>query len=214
MTTKLYGKNKDYVSYSALRVWKESRDLYRRKYYDGQLDTGTVYTRFGKRVAEILEKRDFTDFPELHQIPHYPISEQSIEIELEGIKVKGYLDLFDPATNAFGEVKTGIANPTKVAPWSRVTVRKHEQLPFYSLLIKKKFGTVTNRCNLIWLETRFIRVEDTIGSRRMDRDSDDLELTGKMKIFPRSIYQWERDRIEQMIINTANEIAIDYESYR
>lgn len=205
-----FGLDKPYLSYSAIRLWQQNKESYRKKYYYGEPDFPTVYTQFGKKIAELLEKRDFTDYPQLAKVPFYSISEQSIEIEIEGVPIKGFLDLYNPETFSIGEVKTGIVHRTNGPPWTAVKVRAHEQLPFYSLLVKKKFGKVNNKLHLIWLETQFIKTQEQVGSRILEGEGRELELTGHMKIFPRSIPQWERNRIQDLIVTTAKEINEDY----
>lgn len=209
----MYGKDKDYVSYSSLRLWKTNKEQYRKRYYEGELDSATVYTLFGKKIAELLERRDFKEYPALRQVPFYSVSEEPMDVEIEGVRIKGFIDLYEPETFTFGEVKSGIISRTNGPPWTAVKVRAHEQLPFYSLLIKKKYGKVQNKCHLIWLETSFNIVSDTVGSRTLEADGKDLQLTGAMKIFPRSIQGWERARIKNEIITLAAEIKKDYETY-
>lgn len=206
----MFGKDKHYLSYSAIRLWQQNKESYRKKYYYGEPDAPTVYTQFGKKIAELLEKRDFTEYPQLAKVPFYSISEQPLDIEVGGVPVRGFLDLYDPETFSFGEVKTGVVHRTNGPPWTQPKVRAHLQLPFYSLLIKKKFGKVQNKCHLIWLETQFIKTQEQVGSRLLEGEGRELELTGQMKIFPRSIAQWERDRVEELIVTTAHDIHEDY----
>lgn len=210
----MYGYNKDYVSYSSLRLWKTNKDAYRRKYYPEKgEEMSTVFTQFGKKIAELLERRDFTDYPALKQVPYFSVSEEPFDVEIDGVKVKGFLDLYEPETFTFSEVKSGIVHRTNGPPWTAVKVRQHEQLPFYSLLIKTKHKKVNNKCHLIWLETSFDKVFDTLGSRTLETNGNTLTLTGKMEIFPRVIAEWERKRMKDEIIKLAAEIQYDYEAY-
>jgi len=150
-----FGKGKDYLSYSAMRLWLESPDRYRAKYYEERKDIGTVYTRFGKKIAELLEVRDFKNYPALEKVPFYTVSEEPVDVVIGDVPIKGFIDLFEPNEFRFGEVKTGIVHKTNGPPWNMVKVRQHTQLPFYSLILKKKYGKIDPVCHLVWLETFF-----------------------------------------------------------
>lgn len=211
-----FGYKKDHLSFSAIRLWQQNKEGYRRKYYPEQGESlSTVYTVFGKKIAELLEKRDFTEYPALAKVPFYSISEQSVETEIEGVPIRGFLDLYEPDTYTFGEVKSGIISHTNGPPWTAVKVRQWQQLPFYSLLIKKKFGKVNPLCHLIWLETFFIKDETpTISSMLKSNSKRELNLTGNIKIFPRRITNDQRKMMQELIIKVSKDIETDYENYR
>lgn len=198
----IYGKNKDYLSFSAVRLWLSNKDGYRKHYYEGAAGIDTVYTRFGKTIAETLESRDFTKYPELAKIPFYSVSEHPLEAYFDGVKVIAYLDLFEPETFSIGEVKTGVKSA-----WDKVKVRQWDQLPWYSLMVKETYGKVDPRVHLIWLQTEFKEQKGML-------QNSELQLTGKMQIFPRHIVEYERKRIREQIINAAKEIKDDYATYR
>lgn len=210
----LYNLPKGYLSYSAMTLWMKNKEGYRAKYYRQEPEFDTAPLRFGKLIADVLEKRDYKEYPELLKVPVYPISEQPFDVLIEdGLIVKARLDLFDPPAFRFGEVKTGHASPSGDAPWDAIKVLKHEQLPFYSLLIKIALGQVHPMTELVWLETRYKKSMEQIGSRLIESDGKDLELTGRIEIFPRRIAEWERARIKRMIIKSAREITLDYNEY-
>ena len=54
-----YNLPKPYLSFSAMEMWKSSKDQYRLKYYskDDSYTFSTMYTEFGKQIAEILEDK-------------------------------------------------------------------------------------------------------------------------------------------------------------
>lgn len=203
----IFGKNKDYLSFSSVRLWKQSKEQYRKHYYDGAPGIDTVYTRFGKRIADLLEARDFEQYPLLSKVPAYPVSEHSIEVTLNGVRVVGRLDLWNPKTFSFGEVKTGSKSHKNGPPWDAVKVARWEQLPWYSLLIKESEGKVKNKCHLIWLETEFKEQKGILRNK-------ELCLTGEIKIFERIIFEYERKNIRKEIITIANDIQQDYATYR
>ncbi len=208
-----YNLPKGYLSYSACMLWLKNPEQYRRRYYENEKQDESIPMRFGKKIAEVLESRDFRDYPVLKSVPYYPISEHPIDVNIDGVMVKAFLDLYKPPTFGFAEVKTGSVSHKNGPPWTLAKVMAHEQLPWYSLLIKEKEGKVDPLCYLIWLETRYKTVSDMVGSRSMEGEGRELELTGGIEVFKRKIAEWERDRIRELIITTAKEITKDYNEY-
>lgn len=221
-----YNLPKGYLSYSAMMLWIRNPELYRARYYRGEKGEDSVPMIFGKKIAEVLEKcRDkhlspadsealYEQYPQLRKVPFYPIAEQPLTVTIEeGLLVKGFLDLFDPVACSIGEVKTGSVSHVNGPPWDKVKVQKHEQLPFYSLMVKATFGKVDPIVKLIWLETRYKETMERLGSRMMIGEGRDLELTGRMEVFERRIAEWERTRIKKLIIKVAREITNDYDAY-
>ncbi len=203
-----YNLPRGYLSYSAIMLWIKNPDAYRRRYYENEPPHDSIPMTFGKTIADVLESRDYTEFPALAQVPFYPVSEHPIMTDIGGVPIKAYLDLWEPETFTFGEVKTGGSTA-----WDAVKVAKHEQLPFYSLLIKEVYGQVNPKVNLIWLETRYVRVMEKVGKLMLECDGRDLELTGKMEVFERRIAEWERKRMKKLIIQSAKEISTDYDAF-
>ncbi len=153
------------------------------------------------------------DHSDLRHIPRYDKPEHKIEIDLDGIKVMGYLDSFGEKECCFLDYKTGHLSKDGKVPWDRVKVAKHEQLPFYSMLIKEKYGKVRNSCEIVWLETAFKKKKKFVMGNEMESDTEELYLTGKMVIFKRTVLEWERKKIKEDIKKIAKEISIDYETY-
>lgn len=203
-----FGYNKYYLSYSAWNLWLRNKDEYRRIYYEGGKKMETKETIFGKQIAEILEKTDL-----LSHVKHYELQEHPIEVEVEGVKLVGYLDTFDPILCAFGEHKTGHLTKDGKAPWDRVKVAQHKQLDWYSFLIKTKYKRVTNRVFLNWLETEFMDKEIEFNGHKLKSKSQELRLTGRVETFYRSIYEWQREKIKKEILEVAYEIEKDYQEY-
>jgi hypothetical protein len=207
---KTYNLPRGYLSYSAIMLWKQSPERYRERYYENLPDEQSVPMTFGKKIAEVLESRDYKEYPALKKVPYYPVSEHPLDVMIGNVRVKAYLDLWEPKTFTFGEVKTGSVSSVKGPPWDKVKVLKHDQLPFYSLLIKTAYGKVDPDVNLIWLETRYKMIRNRLGHRIMEGEGRELELTGKIEIFKRSIADWERKRMKTLIAISAQEISEDY----
>lgn len=204
-----YNLPKKRLSYTQVSMWKSNRDQYRKRYYMNQDTFETVEMRFGKRIAKMLEAND----PLVAFVPRYSTSEHGINVDIQGILVQGYIDSFDAKKKAFREYKTGHMNTKNQAPWNDVLVHKHDQLPFYSLLIEESEGSVDPVCYLDWIETEFKKKTREFQGMTLISESRDLILTGKIKTFKRRIEKWERDRIREMILNTAREVSEDYTNW-
>ncbi|HOQ78041.1 MAG: hypothetical protein B6D44_10510 [Ignavibacteriales bacterium UTCHB2] len=119
----------------------------------------------GKDLAEYLEKggdvdddiKCVADF-----IPQYKEKEYEIKVEMEGIKLLGYLDSFDPKELNIYEYKTG-------KKYTQGMANKLGQLDFYTLMIYLKYGKLPRSIKLIWIET--------------ETQDDNVVFTGKIKTF-------------------------------
>lgn len=205
----IFGHNKDTLSWSAYSLWTSSKDQYRKKYYEEiRPSFETAESIFGKKIGQYLED----GHEEVAHIKRYSHPEYKIMVEVEGVKLLGYLDSFGLKELAFLEYKTSHKNKEGKHYWDAVKVAKHGQLDFYSMLIQEKFGKVTEECELIYLETE----ENVIKYKGHTLQPADkgLRLNGNVKTFKRTIEQWERDAIKRKILEVAKEIKKDYEQYR
>ena len=94
--------NRDYISYSSYNLWKSSKKQYRERYYLGIQMPQNAELIFGKKIGRYLEE----DHPEVDHIEKYSVPEKKIELEIDGLKVLGYLDSYCPKEKAFLEYKT------------------------------------------------------------------------------------------------------------
>jgi hypothetical protein len=213
-----YNLPRGYLSFSAMQLWKGSKMSYRNKYYSNEeYSMETPYTKFGKEIAEILEDPEATKaHPVLAKIPSYSVPEYGIEIDIEDIPIKGYLDGFCPKTYAILEYKTGIRKKTGAAPWDNVKVKKHDQLLLYSLLVKELHGEVDPIVKLVWMETHWAEncVDKKFGDSTFKSCHPGLALTGHFETFERKIEDWEHLHMRQSIIKIAEEITDDYTRYQ
>lgn len=205
---------KPYLSYSQWTLWRRNKEGYRARYYRNEPQHETPEMTFGKQVATLLEDTAAVkDDPILSRLGRYKQSEYAVDTIIGDVPVIAKIDAFDDELNAFQEFKTGHANKDGKIPWSPVSVRKHEQLPFYSALIETSCGTVIDLCHLLWLETQFKKGTMEFDGHILEGGSRELELTGRIEVFPRIIRKWERKRMREMIISTAHEISDDFEAY-
>ena len=204
MKTK-YNLPKPYLSYSAIQTWLKNKDEYRARYYEDKPYTSTVYTIFGSKVHKDIEdgKLEVKD----HPIPQYT-NEVKMLLHIDDVPVLGYIDLLDEESLRLADIKTGLMMPDGKPRWTRAEVQKLDQLPFYQLLVKEKYGKVHRTAGLIWLVTEWETVKNGIAT-----DSN-LRLTGDQHAFRRVIAQRERDRMRDLIVKVAQEVSEDYKYYK
>jgi len=203
-----------YLSYSAYKLWKTSKEGYRKRYYLNEDPFKTVETMFGNKIGKIVEDEEHSDNEVLSQLINYPEKEYRIEAEHKGLNLLGYLDQFNPETLSILEMKTGHKSLKGKSPWDRIKVQKHEQLVFYSMLVELKFGKVDPVAILQWLETDFeIESRDVMG-HKVEASTRNLILTGNIETFKRRIYKWEREKMKKEVLQVAEEITKDYNEYR
>jgi len=201
----MYGKNRDYVSYSAIILWEKKPDQYRRQYYEDAPRLDNIYTRLGKEIHEKLEKN--AEF--FSEIDRTGLREQEIITTISGIKVKAFIDYIDLRIPLIRDYKTSLT------PWTPSKVLSHEQLPFYSLLVENEMGIKIRNADILWFET--IKKENNIkrGGVKINLGTE-LFLSGYYEIIkrPSPITIAERTRIKKWLITKAEEIKIDYAKYK
>lgn len=194
---------KPYLSYSAIDLWKRDKTRFRRRYYEGITDPDSAFSLFGREVHALIDSDPkFADI-RLAQ------AEKKVEVEIDGIPVLGYIDTYDPDTPLLGEYKSAIRNPDGTSKWTKSTVLKHNQLPFYSLLVQEKYGVKVNKTYLVWLETAWEEGKKKMGGATIGFGRR-LVLTGHTERFERRIYQYDRDRMRKWIVESAKEISDDF----
>lgn len=158
-------RRRDYFSWSQLNTWEKDPNLYYEMYVLGLEAPFTKWMKKGKDLAEYLEKggdvdddiKCVADF-----IPQYKEKEYEIKVEMEGIKLLGYLDSFDPKELNIYEYKTG-------KKYTQGMANKLGQLDFYALLVYLKYKKLPKSIKLIWIET--------------ETNDDVVKFTGKIKTF-------------------------------
>jgi hypothetical protein len=172
-------------------MWNTSKDRYIREYFENQEKLDTKYLRFGKMHAEKREQR------ELNTGEH---TEYEIKANLQGIPLLSFLDFYDENQNIFEEDKTG-----KIA-WTQQKVQKHDQLTFYATMLKALKGKMPEYCTLNWIPTQEVK---GISNGGFERQSD-IIASGDIVSFKRVFDEREIERMEKLIIKTANEISEAY----
>jgi hypothetical protein len=204
---------KDYLSYSALDLWRKDRDQFRLRYYENVRPVDTQYTLFGSEIHKLVENGELNILE--HPREKYT-SEVRVHVEIEGVPILGYIDLLNEETKAFSDIKTGLPKQDGSPRWNSVEVQKLDQLPFYSLLLRQLHGKVQKTCKLVWLPTEWEEWTDTMEFDGVILQSDTkrrLKLTGEQHVFKRVIGDWEHDRMREWIVTSAKEISEDFTLY-
>ena len=212
-----YNLPKGYLSYSSMNTWKSSKDQFRKKYYSSEpYNLETPYTRFGKEIAETLEDPKATKaHPILSKIPSYDYPEYPLEVCIEGVPIKGFIDSFCTKEHKILEYKTGIPKDGK-APWNPLKVRKHDQLLLYAVCVQELLGNVDPLVQLVWMETEWAEecTDEYFNKKKFMTCQPALRLTGNFEVFDRTIEEWEHMRMRQDIVRIAEEISKDYTLYQ
>lgn len=197
---------KEYFSYSQLRTWLDNKEQYRDRYYRGIESPGSKYLLFGSEIAKGLEDGTI----KVPGLILYPVKEEQIKLEVDGVPFHGYLDQFWPERFKFRETKTGVRKPGGAPRWTQRDVDRHIQLDIYSMLIQLKYGSVDDECHLDWLHTKQKKSYIEFAGHQLEADSQEMELTGEVTSFTRVITQNDRDRMRFLIRSAALEISKDF----
>ena len=184
------------LSYSSISLWYKDKIGFRKKYYEGIQPPVTKFLVFGKQAEDEVYAG------KLPGVPVFKVSQHELRDVVDEVPVVGYLDTFDPDTVQFGDYKSSLS------PWTQTMVQQLEQLPLYSFLLKRKYGTVHKTALLVWLETKLTPAQGLL------TQGDTLSLTGKFEVFERKIAEWERKRMRTWIRTAAEEISEDYRHYK
>lgn len=189
-----------HLSYTQMMLWIKNPQRYRREYFEGAPKLDTKYLRFGKNMATMVEEGTYKDI--LPGLVVYPVTELEIHTTIAGVPILAYIDNYHPEWNVFREDKTG-----KI-PWTESRVQKHEQLVFYAAALKSFKGTMPEYCHLDWIET----VEDD-GSDFWSIVEKKVMLTGVVLSFKRVFDAREVDRMEKLVLKSAQEISRAYKEF-
>ena len=187
-----------YLSYSAMNDFYYNRKRFQDKYYRGIESPVTPELIFGKKIGELLEHGDES----LAHISHGDVAEKRLDFKVDGIPILGYIDSFRTDNSFIFEFKTG------KTPWTQGRVNKHFQLDVYSLGVEITEGKVNDECMLIWMETR--KVEKKLEGRCSHASAYEIEFTGKVKEFTRTITKDDRAATYDKIVTIAQDISEDY----
>ncbi len=193
---------RNYISWSSMSCWNSSPGRFRREYFECGKKLNTKYLRFGKGIAELIQNGKYKEL--LPDLEVYEISEFEIRTDVCGVPILSYLDDYDPKRNIFREKKTG-----KI-PWTKARVIKHGQLLFYAVALKHSTGKMPEYCDLDWIETKEGSIEVDDFWRENEKA---VQITGKIKSFHREFDEREIEKMEKLIVKSANEISKAYQDF-
>jgi len=156
--------------------------------------------RYGKGIAKLIEAGEHKTL--LPELVLYEKPEFKIQCDIAGIPILSFLDTYNPEVNVFREYKTG------KHPWTQTKVQRHDQLVFYATALKWSTGKMPEFCDLDWIET----VEDNAAAEEdfWRKNGKIIHVTGRIFSFHREFDERETERMEQLIIRTAEEISNAY----
>ena len=191
-----------YLSWSQLSCWQTNKARYRKEYFENSDKLDSHYMRFGKGIAKLIETGEHKEL--LPDLVIYDKPEFKIQCDVAGIPILSFLDSYNSFENVFREYKTG------KHPWTQSKVQRHDQLVFYATALKWSVGKMPEFCDLDWIET----VEDNGATEDFWRKTGHIiHVTGRIFSFHREFDERETERMEQLLIRTAEEISEAYVSY-
>lgn len=193
---------KPHLSWSSINCWMTNPERFRKEYFENAEKLDTKYLRFGKGIAELIEKGKHKEL--LPDLPVYPNPEYKMQCDVMGVPILGFIDSYDPEKNVFLEYKTG------KNPWDQRKVQKHDQLTLYATMLKAITGKMPEYCDLVWIETKEGKVPVEFDSGLSNNPDTELNLTGKMVTFHREFDEREIDRMEFVVRQAAEEISEAY----
>ena len=179
---------RDYISSSQCKTWQTSPKEFYKRYADDKTYGTTKYQQFGKDLMEALEfDKEFNIPPRLIKMLIGYQFEEKIYIDgFGGKKLLGFIDAVSSSKEKFIEIKTG-----KNA-WNKADVIKDEQILFYAMIMRKKYGKIPT-AKLVWVETR-------------DTEDGGIEFTGNVKSFVRTFTPEELANFEVKVAMIIQEI--------
>jgi hypothetical protein len=193
---------KPHLSWSQLSCWISNPVRYRKEYFEVGQKLDTKYLRFGKGIAELVEKGLHKEL--LPDLVVYDKPEFEIKTEVFGVPILSYIDSYDSKENVFREYKTG------KNPWTKAKVIKHGQLVFYAVALKHSCGKIPEYCDLDWIETKEGGVEVEDFWRQNEKM---INVTGRIVSFHRTFHEIEIEKMEKLIVKSAEEISKAYQEF-
>ncbi len=200
---------KKHLSWSQLSCWLSNPNRYRKEYFEAGDKLDTKYLRFGKGIAELVEKGLHKTL--LPDLVVYDKPEFKIETTVLGVPILSYLDSYDSNKNVFREYKTGKKDKNNKSAWDQAKVIKHGQLVFYATALKHSCGKIPEYCDLDWIETKEkgSQIEEVGGLQ----NEETIHVTGRIMSFHREFDEREIEKMENLIVKVATEISEAYKAF-
>ena len=215
---------KDYFSPSQYALWKSSKRQYYKRYSLGEESKPNKFFNKGKEIGSYLQlinenpdvdkktlAESISSDPLLFQlsksVPTLDVMEDKLEVVCGGHKLLGYVDSANLLNTKFLEYKSGKVDPKGNDAWTQEKVDEADQLIFYAFMywLKSDRKEIPS-CELIWIETEEVDVEDEIGNFSHTQ----LQFTGRVEKFTRNFLVSELVDFEKDLLKTIKEIE-EYE---
>ena len=154
-------------------------------------------------LAMDITSSEYIDF--VSDLKWYDTPEFEIRCSVLGVPILSFIDSYDSKTGVFYEYKTG------KHPWDQTKVQKHDQLVFYAMALKHSKGKIPESCELHWIETKEAKKESVDFWR--DTSGNKIYITGKIKHFVREFDEREIERLEELLVKSAEEISEAYKEF-
>jgi hypothetical protein len=188
-----------YLSPSQMEVFLTNPERYRREYFENKDKFSTKFTEFGTKVHKLAEENKHKDI--LPDLVIYDVRELNIRQDVLGVPTFSKIDSYDPVNNVFRDLKTGLS------PWTKAKVIKSNQFLFYAVVLKHKYGKAPEYCHVDWAETK---IGEPVGDQGGLQNEPGLNLTGRLFTFQRNFDEREIERMENLILKTAEQISEAY----
>lgn len=194
------------MRYSLFENWLADKQSAMRRYFKPESERehfDNKYMRFGSKVAEALEQRPLPDWVNVpcrtkegkELLLVYDVNEYRIIHEIDGYLIRGSIDTYSHELHKFADHKS------VMKPWTQKKTNDHKQLSFYSVLIEEANGWVDEECHIFCIPVTC-------------DDNDIMRLTGQPALaIPRIITKKERIEMKKLMVNTAKDISLVYQSY-
>jgi len=141
-------KGNSYLSYSQISLFKRNKDEYYETYIVGKPFEGNVYTDFGSKVGEALEKNDFSNFSYsekniLKKVTRLDEFERRVTLRYETFYIVGYIDTNTIDLRRIIDYKTGGLKKE----WEYIKP-EYTQLQLYALSIRQETGITPTRASV------------------------------------------------------------------
>ena len=193
-----------YLSWSQMNCFLTSSVRFRKEYFENGPRMTSKYLSFGKEVHKLIEDNKHREI--LPDLTVYEVRELEVRCDVLGVPVLAYIDSYDPDKNVFRDTKTGII------PWDKAKVIKLGQLPFYAVALKHKFGKTPEYAHLDWIETKEEKIDTEVDDFWRTNETK-LNITGRLLSFQRDFDEREIEKMENLIVKTAEKISESYQLF-
>ncbi|HEB13357.1 MAG TPA: hypothetical protein ENI13_00070 [candidate division CPR3 bacterium] len=176
-----------YLSWTGYNLWLHNKEKYRKIYYLGEKSFSNREMKYGKRLADHLEKNTDEEDEIIKALgsllPQYPKNGYEMNAVLKSgkqeIPLKSFFDTYKPSNHSLREYKTGRGI------WTQGKADRHGQILFYCLVIYLATGEMPKEIHLDWIETK-IEDEEVVATGMIftfkveKKLSDVLSMAGRV----------------------------------